>query len=152
MSEYVLKITGLTKVYRGKPANDGIDLDIKKGDIYGLIGNNGAGKTTLFRMIAGLAAPTQGTIEIFGKKTDHEIAAMRRRMGCIIETPAHYPDMTARENLEYRRRILGLTDRKTIDEVLEAVQLQHTGRKKARHFSLGMKQRLGIAIALLGNP
>lgn len=152
MSEYVLKTFGLTKVYRGKPANDGIDIGIKKGDIYGLIGNNGAGKTTLFRMIAGLATPTKGSIEIFGKKTDNEIAAMRRRIGCIIETPALYPDMTARENLEYRRRILGLPDKKAIDEVLEAVQLEDAGRKKAKRFSLGMKQRLGIAIALLGNP
>jgi len=152
MSEYLLKTFGLTKVFRGKPANDGIDIGIKKGDIYGLIGNNGAGKTTLFRMIAGLATPTKGSIEIFGKKTDHEIATMRRRMGCMIETPALYPGMTARENLEYRRRLLDLPDKKAIDQVLGVVKLQDTGRKKAKHFSLGMKQRLGIAIALLGNP
>lgn len=152
MSEYVLKTAGLTKVYSGKPANDGIDMSIKKGEIYGLIGNNGAGKTTLFRLIAGLATPTKGSIELFGKKTDSEIAAMRRRMGCMIETPALYPGMTARENLEYRRRLLGIPDKKTIDEVLKTVRLQDTGRKKVKHFSLGMKQRLGIAIALLGNP
>lgn len=152
MSEYVLRTSGLTKVYSGKAANDGICMSIEKGDIYGLIGNNGAGKTTLFRLIAGLAAPTKGSIELFGNKAEKEIAAMRRRIGCMIETPALYPGMTARENLEYRRRLLGLPDKKAIDEVLESVRLQDTGRKKAKHFSLGMKQRLGIAIALLGNP
>jgi ABC-2 type transport system ATP-binding protein len=152
LSEYVLRTSDLTKVYSGKAANDGIDMSIKKGDIYGLIGNNGAGKTTLFRLITGLASPTKGAIELFGKKAQNEIAAMRRRLGCMIETPALYPGMTAHENLEYRRRLLGLPDKKAIDEVLKAVRLQDTGRKKAKHFSLGMKQRLGIAIALLGNP
>jgi ABC-2 type transport system ATP-binding protein len=152
LSEYVLKTIGLTKVYSGKAANDGIDISIKQGDIYGLIGNNGAGKTTLFRMITGLIAPTKGSMELFGKRSENEIAAMRRRLGCVIETPALYPGMTARENLEYRRRLLGLPDKKAIDEVLKTVRLQDTGGKKVKRFSQGMKQRLGIAIALLGNP
>ena len=152
LSEYVLKTIGLTKVYSGKAANDGIDITIKRGDIYGLIGNNGAGKTTFMRLVAGLAAPTKGTIELFGRKTDSEITAMRRRLGCMIETPAPYPDMTALENLEYRRRLLGIPDKKVIDEVLKTVRLQDTGGKKVKRFSQGMKQRLGIAIALLGNP
>ena len=133
----MLKTIGLTKVYSGKAANDGIDISIKRGDIYGLIGNNGAGKTTLMRLVAGLAAPTKGTIELFGKKTDSEITAMRRRLGCMIETPALYPDMTAWENLEYRRRLLGIPDKKVIRRSIEDSAAPGYRRKKGQAFLPG---------------
>ncbi len=150
MTEYVVKTLGLTKIYSDKAAISNMDIHIKKGDIYGLIGKNGAGKTTLLRIITGLAAPTRGQVELFSKKA--ELNTMRRRLGCIIEMPALYPNMTASENLEHHRRLLGIPNRSSVEDVLEIVRLKDTGKKKVKDFSLGMKQRLGIAMALLGNP
>lgn len=147
--DYVLKTENLTKVYGSNKVVNGVCMHVKKGDIYGFIGKNGAGKTTFMRMVAGLAAPTDGRIELFGSvKLENE----RFRIGTLIEHPGVYPGMTAKENLEIVRRTFGITDKNVVDEMLEFVGLADTNRKKVKNFSMGMKQRLGIAISLLRNP
>lgn len=151
--EYVLRTNGLVKKYRGFTALNGLTMSIPKGSIYGFVGRNGAGKTTLIRLITGLQLPTSGEFEIYGvKNTDRKITESRKRMGAVVETPAVYLDLSAKENLKQQYRILGMPDFKGIDELLELVGLADTGRKKAKNFSLGMRQRLGIAVALCGNP
>lgn len=147
--EYVLRTKSLTKNYDNKKVLNQMNINIKKGEIYGLIGKNGAGKTTLIRLILGLAVPTAGEIELF---EDENLDAQRKRIGSIVEHPAIYPNMSAFDNLEVYRKLLGIPDKSSISNVLSKVGLQDTGKKKAEKFSLGMKQRLGIAIALLGNP
>lgn len=151
--EYVLSAEGLSKQYRGFKALNGLSIHVPKGAVYGLVGKNGAGKTTLIRLICGLQRPTSGTYSLYGiPHSDSEISKSRRRMGAVVETPSIYLDMTAEENLREQYRILGLPSFDWIPELLELVGLSGTGKKKARHFSLGMKQRLGIAIALAGDP
>ena len=151
--EYVLSAEGLSKQYRGFKALNGLSIHVRKGAVYGLVGKNGAGKTTLIRLICGLQRPTSGTYSLYGiPHSDSGISKSRRRMGAVVETPSIYLDMTAEENLREQYRILGLPSFDWIPELLELVGLSGTGRKKARHFSLGMKQRLGIAIALAGDP
>lgn len=152
MSDIVLKTNRLTKVYGKQAANEDISISIRKGDIYGIIGKNGAGKTTLIRMITGLIYESEGNIELFGKSTPKELNKARTMIGSLIETPAFYGDMTAKENLEVSRLVRNIADTKCIDEVLKLVGLENVGKKKFKNFSLGMKQRLGIANALLGNP
>lgn len=152
MSEYVLKTNYLTKVYKNDHALNRVNMSIKKGSIYGFIGQNGAGKSTLIRIISGLASPTDGSIELFGKRDAEDLSEARKRMGSIIESPSLYPNMTARENLETHRLLRGIPGKACIEKTLNLVGLQNTGRKKAKNFSLGMKQRLGLAIALLGDP
>lgn len=147
--EYVLQTNGLTKVFGKKAAVNGIDLNVRRGDIYGFIGRNGAGKTTLIRMVAGLARPTRGTISIF---ESNDLENQRRKTGTMIENPAVFPQMTAKQNLYYYCRLLGLDPDSKINEMLTLVGLQDTGKKKAKNYSLGMKQRLAIAISLLGDP
>lgn len=128
-------------------------MNIPKGSIYGFVGKNGAGKTTLIRLICGLQEPTSGGYTLYGRKnTDKEIVKARRRIGAVVETPSLYLDMSADENMKYQYRLIGNPDYSTIPELLKLVGLENTGKKKARNFSLGMKQRLGIAIALAGNP
>ena len=128
-------------------------MHVPKGAIYGIVGRNGAGKTTLIRLICGLQRPTSGTYSIYGREfTSRDIALSRRRMGAVVETPSIYLDMSARENLRQQYRVLGLPSFEGIDELLALVGLADTGKKKARNFSLGMKQRLGIAVALCGGP
>ena len=149
----VLRTEALSKTYGGAPALDGLDMRVPRGSIYGFVGRNGAGKTTLIRLICGLHAPTSGRFSLFGARGDGAgIAEARRRMGAVVESPAIYMDMTAQENLEQQYRVLGLTDFDTIPGLLRRVGLEHTGKKKARRFSLGMKQRLGLAVALAGDP
>lgn len=151
--EYVLQTAGLTKKYKGSPALGGLDMHVPKGAIYGFVGRNGAGKTTLIRLICGLQEPSSGSFSLYGvSNDDRRITAARRRMGAVVETPAIYMDMTAEENLRQQHLVLGLPDFAGIPELLELVGLERAGRKKARHFSLGMRQRLGIAIALAGDP
>lgn len=151
--EYVLKTNELRKNYRNFSALDGLTMSVPKGSIYGFIGKNGAGKTTLIRLICGLQYPTSGEFELYGtKNTDSSILKARRRMGAVIETPSIYTEMTAEENLKQQYRILGLPSFEGIDEILKLVGLEDTGRKKAKDFSLGMRQRLGIAISLCGSP
>ncbi len=151
--EYVLKTDALCKNYRHFKALNNLSMSVPKGAIYGFVGKNGAGKTTLIRLICGLQDASSGSYTLYGvKNTDKNIAKARRRMGAVVETPSIYLDMTAEENLKMQYRILGLPDFSGINEILKLVGLENTGRKKAKHFSLGMRQRLGIAVALAGDP
>lgn len=150
---YILQTSNLTKRYKNFWALKGLSMHVPKGSIYGLVGKNGAGKTTLIRLICGLQKPTKGGYALYGiKNTDRRISTSRRRMGAVVETPAIYMDMTAEDNLKQQCLILGVPTYDSIPAILELVGLQNTGDKKAKHFSLGMKQRLGIAVALVGNP
>lgn len=150
---YVLTAQALSKQYRHFRALDRLSIHVPKGAIYGLVGKNGAGKTTLIRLICGLQEPTSGSYTLYGiDNCQQSLAAARRRMGAVVETPSIYLDMTARENLREQYRILGLPSDDGIDSLLKLVGLEHTGKKRAKHFSLGMRQRLGIAIALCGDP
>ena len=150
---YILQTSKLTKKYKNFWALKGLSMQVPKGSIYGLVGKNGAGKTTLIRLICGLQKPTKGGYALYGiKNTDRRISTSRRRMGAVVETPAIYMDMTAEDNLKQQCLILGVPTCDSIPAILELVGLQNTGSKKAKHFSLGMKQRLGIAVALVGNP
>lgn len=152
MSEYVLKTRYLSKRFKDQIALNKVNLSIKKGSIYGFIGQNGAGKSTLIRIVSGLASPSDGSIELFGHSNGPELIKVRKRMGTMIEGPALYPHMTAVENLEAHRLLKGIPGKACIERTLTIVGLQNTGKKKAKNFSLGMKQRLGLAIALLGDP
>lgn len=151
--EYVLKTNALRKEYGNYKALNGLSMNVPKGSIYGFVGKNGAGKTTLIRLICGLQEPTDGEFYIYGiNNKQKEIAKARRRIGAVVETPSIYLDMDATDNLKEQYRILGLPSYDGIPDLLELVGLGNTGKKKARNFSLGMRQRLGIAIALAGNP
>ena len=151
--EYVLETNALCKRYRDFTALNGLDMRIPKGSIYGFVGRNGAGKTTLIRLICGLQEPTSGGFTLYGaKNTDAKIGRCRRRMGAVVESPALYPDMTAEENIRQQYLVLGITPMDGVQALLRLVGLGDTGKKKARNFSLGMRQRLGIAVALAGSP
>ena len=151
--EYVLETKALCKRYRDFTALNGLEMHIPKGAIYGFVGRNGAGKTTLIRLICGLQEPTGGGFTLYGvKNTDAGIGRCRRRMGAVVETPSIYLDMTAEENLRQQYLVLGLPSMDGIPELLHLVGLDGTGAKKAKNFSLGMRQRLGIAVALAGSP
>lgn len=151
--EYVLTTNALAKSYRHFKALNGLTMHVPKGAIYGFVGKNGAGKTTLIRLICGLQEPTSGDYVLYGKHSgEKEIAKSRTRMGAVVETPSIYMDLTAEANLKLQYRILGLPSYDGLADILKLVGLQDTGRKKAKHFSLGMRQRLGIAIALAGSP
>lgn len=151
--EYVLQTEALSKQYGHFKALDNLSMHVPKGAIYGMVGKNGAGKTTLIRLICGLQTPSAGIYTLYGKKSgDRDIVTARRRMGAVVETPSIYLDMTAEENLRQQFQILGIPSYDGIKELLELVGLSDTGKKKAKNFSLGMRQRLGIAVALAGNP
>ena len=151
--EYVLETNALCKRYPGFTALDGLNMHIPKESIYGFVGRNGAGKTTLIRLICGLQQPTGGGFTLYGvKNTDSRINRCRRRMGAVVETPSIYLDMTAEENIRQQYLVLGLPSTDGIPELLRLVGLEGTGKKKAKNFSLGMRQRLGIAVALAGSP
>lgn len=152
MQEYVLKTNQLSKKYKGHTALDKVNLSIRRGSIYGFIGQNGAGKSTLIRLVTGLAFPTDGSIELFGASEEQALIQARKRIGSIIESPALFPQMTASENLEANRILRGIPGKECVPRMLEQVGLQGTGKKITKNFSLGMKQRLGLAIALLGDP
>jgi ABC-2 type transport system ATP-binding protein len=148
----ILKTENLTKRYGGKAAVDNVSLTVEQGDIFGLIGQNGAGKTTLMRMIASLNYADSGSIELFGQRSPAGLNAGRKRMGCVVETPALYPNLTALQNLEFYRIERGRPDRRAVGKALELVNLTGTGKLKFKNFSLGMKQRLGLALAILSSP
>lgn len=151
--EYVLTAHSLSKQYRHFKALDGLSMHVPKGAIYGFVGKNGVGKTTLIRLICGLQEPTSGSYTLYGIQNNRkEIEKSRRRMGAVVETPSIYLDMTAEDNLKEQYRILGLPSFDGISDVLKLVGLENTGKKKAKNFSLGMRQRLGIAVALAGDP
>ncbi len=151
--DYVLTTNALSKYYRHFKALNGLSMHIPKGAIYGFVGKNGAGKTTLIRLICGLQPPTCGDYVLYGiKNTDKEIIKAQRRIGAVVETPSIYLQMSAEDNLKIQYNILGLPSYEGIKELLKLVGLSDTGKKKAKNFSLGMRQRLGIAIALCGDP
>ena len=152
--EYVLTTEKLSKRYSRFTALDGLSMHVPKGAVYGLVGRNGAGKTTLIRLVCGLQTPTSGLYTLYGvSHTDRRgLSKVRRRMGAVVETPSIYLDLTAEDNLKEQYLILGRPSFDGIPDLLKLVGLEDTGKKKARHFSLGMKQRLGIAVALAGDP
>lgn len=147
--ETILRTNHITKRYGHQAVVNNLSMTIHRGDIYGFIGKNGAGKTTLIRMITGLAKPSDGNILLFGSP---QLLDGRSKIGTVIESPALYPGMTARQNLIAQCKLQGIADLSQADEILQLVGLDDTGRKKAKNFSLGMRQRLAIAIALIGNP
>ena len=151
--DYALQTDRLCKTYRHYHALNGLTMNVPRGSIYGFVGKNGAGKTTLIRLICGLQKPTSGKFTLDGvHSTERDILKIRRRMGAVVETPSIYLGMTAEDNLKQQYRILGLSSYDGLRELLELVGLSDTGKKKAKDFSLGMRQRLGIAIALAGSP
>ncbi len=152
VNNVIVKISAVSKIYKGIKVLDTVEMTIKKGQIYGIIGLNGAGKTTLMRVIAGLAAANSGSVELFGESEVIKIQASQRRMGCLIETPGIYANKTAYENLEIERIQKGIAGRGCIEKVLEDVSLIDAKNKKVKNFSQGMKQKLAIAMALLSEP
>lgn len=151
MSELLLQTRNLTKQYGRHKAVDGVNMHIKKGAIYGFIGRNGAGKTTCLKMISGLSTPSYGEIEMFGYK-GKDLQKVRSRVGCLIEAPGLYGNMSAYDNLNIKCKLTGIKKKGYIEELLKTVGLDAVGEKKTKHYSLGMKQRLGIALALVGEP
>ncbi len=147
----VMATYGLQKAYGSCKALDGVNMLVRRGDVYGLVGRNGAGKTTLMRMITGQSEPSGGEMELFGA-SGKNMRSQRTRTGAMIEIPSFSPFLTAQENLEYYRLQRGIPGRHVVDEVLEQVDLANTGKKKFKSFSLGMKQRLGLALALMNHP
>ena len=151
MENYLLSTQGLTKQYGRQKAVDHIDIHIKKGAIYGFIGRNGAGKTTTLKMISGLARPTDGEIIMFGYRGGG-LKNIRSRVSCLIEAPGVYGNLSAYDNLKIKCKLFGIQEKSYIPEILEMVGLNHVGKKKVKHYSLGMKQRLGIGLTLVGDP
>lgn len=151
--EFILTAENLNKEYHHSKALNNFSLHIPKGSIYGFVGENGAGKTTFIRIICGLQAPTSGSYTLYGvKNSEREITEVRQRIGAVVESPSIYLDMTAINNLKHQYQVLGLPSYDGISELLQLVGLSNTGNKRAKNFSLGMRQRLGIAVALVGNP
>ena len=151
MQEILLQTTNLTKQFGRHRAVDQVNLHIKKGSIYGFIGRNGAGKTTCLKMISGLSKPSSGEITLFGY-TGKDLKKVRSRVGCLIEAPGLYGNMSAYENIKLKCKLFGIVKESYIQNILELVGLEQTGNKKTKQFSLGMKQRLGIGLALVGEP
>lgn len=152
MKSEVLRTTNLNKKYRDISILKNINISLEEGKVYGLIGLNGAGKTTLMKLIAGFIKPSQGEISLFGNTTNKELREQRKRIGCFIESPGIFDDMTAEENLNLHRILKGIPNEEIVDELLETVNLKEVKNKKVKDYSLGTRQRLGIAICLIGNP
>ena len=152
MAEIVLRTKNLTKQYGNQIAANNLNIEVKRGEIYGLVGKNGAGKTTLLKMVSGLIGPTSGELELFNETSKEGLNKARRRSGSIIETPCFFPYLSARKNLEYYRIQRGIVEKNIVDFALEFVGLNDTGNKKFKDFSLGMKQRLGLALAIMASP
>lgn len=152
MSDAILRINNLSKTYGAKKALDGVSFEVERGKIYGFIGENGAGKTTAIRAITGLSPIENGTIELFGKSDSKGLAEARRKMGCLVESPILDMRKTAKENLMLQELLYGNKDSAKVDKILERVGLGDVKNKKVGNFSLGMKQRLGIALALINDP
>lgn len=149
---YIIKTNQLTKAYKGKEVVSNVNMKVKKGEIYGFLGPNGAGKTTIMKMLTNLVKPTSGEIEIFGEKLTDTSYEVLKRMGSIIEYPVFYDRLTARENLELHCEYMGYYDKKAIDAALDLVKLKNIEDKSVKDFSLGMKQRLAIARAIITKP
>ncbi|MNK47952.1 putative ABC transporter ATP-binding protein YxlF [compost metagenome] len=150
--EHILKTTNLTKTYDKHVAVNQMNMSIGKGEIYGFLGQNGAGKTTAIRMMLGLVKPTSGDVEMFGEKITKNSFKAFERVGAIIETPGSYKNLTAYENLDIHRRLMGISAKSLIEETLDLVGLLEVRNRRVGKFSLGMKQRLGLARALLHQP
>ncbi|MBO4928080.1 MAG: ATP-binding cassette domain-containing protein [Clostridiales bacterium] len=149
--EYLLETDSITKRYGAITAVDHVSIHLKRGEIYGLIGRNGAGKTTLLKMLAGLAKPTEGSYRIFGE-SEEKTASMRDRIGILIESPGLFPSMNAMENMKIKSLMMGMNDEAFMRELLRDVGLEEVGKIPVKKYSMGMKQRLGIALSLLGHP
>ncbi|HEY4392301.1 MAG TPA: ABC transporter ATP-binding protein [Paenibacillus sp.] len=149
---HIVRTKQLTRAYRGNEVVSNVNLNIKQGEIYGMLGPNGAGKTTVMKMITNLVKPTAGEIEIFGERLTDTSYRLLGRMGTIIETPIFYEKLTARDNLELHCEYMGYHNKKSIDEALDLVDLKGSDKKAVKEFSLGMKQRLGIARAIVTKP
>jgi ABC-type multidrug transport system ATPase subunit len=147
---FAIETRSLTKIYGHKAAVKQLELKVREGEIYGFIGRNGAGKSTTLKMLCGIASPTEGEILLFGKPVSDPV--VRQRLGVLIESAGLFPNLTAKQNVELKAKCMGLVDEKSIEEVLRVTGLGNVGRKKVKHFSMGMKQKLGVALALLGNP
>lgn len=152
METVILETHAINKRYGSVNVLDNINISLKQGHIYGFIGDNGAGKSTLLRIITGLTIPTSGDLLLFGKGSAPDLEAGRRQIGSIVEAPAFYPDYTAEKNLDVQRILVGNPDKRIIEKTLQLVGLSDSKEKKVKHFSMGMKQRLGIALSLVGNP
>ncbi len=150
--ETILKTINLSKQFKKEWALKEVNLTVKKGEIYGFIGENGAGKTTLLRIVSGLMTPTLGEVELYGERNLKNQEIFRKKIGCMVNGPSFYTSLTAEENLELIRRVKGIPGKKCIGEMLEVMSLEDAQNKKVAHFSLGMKQRLGLAAAMLGEP
>ena len=151
---YVIETNGLTKIYSKKAAVDHVNMHIPEGTIYGFVGENGSGKTTIMRLLTGLAEPSEGTFSLYGvPNTSYDIYKIRKQMSAIVETTSLVPTMTAKENMRYQELYLGikLTEEER-NELLKKVHLEDVGKKKVKNFSLGMRQRMGIALALMNKP
>lgn len=149
---YLLKTYNLIKAYNNKEVVSNVNMSVRKGEIYGFLGSNGAGKTTVMRMITNLVKPTSGEIRLFNEKITDKSYEYLKRLGTIIESPVFYEKLTAKENLELHREYMGYYDKKAVDTALDLVNLKNVDHKKVKDFSLGMKQRLGIARAILTKP
>lgn len=152
VTNYICELKNVCKSYKKKVVLQDVNIRLEKGKIYGFIGKNGAGKTTTMKIIAGLSFADRGDIQIFGKETKKELECARSNIGCMIENPAFSPDMSAKENLKALCILFGIRDQGRIDDILALIGLENTGKKKVKNFSLGMRQRLGIGMALLNNP
>lgn len=152
METYVTQVKELTKYYDKFCALNHVNINIKRGEIYGLVGDNGAGKSTFLKILAGQLFPTSGELQLFGKHLPGELNDMRRRIGVLIENPGFYPNLSVEQNVEYYRIQKGIPGRQTVNEVLEITGIENVRKKPCKTLSLGMKQRLGLAIALLGVP
>ncbi|MCP3740492.1 ABC transporter ATP-binding protein [Rossellomorea sp. BNER] len=148
----IIQTNQLTKIYQGKEVVKDVNMRVKKGEIYGFLGPNGSGKTTVMKMLTNLVKPSSGDIEIFGQKVTHTSYELLKRMGSIIEYPIFYDRLTARENLDLHCEYIGYYNKKAIDSALSLVQLKNIDGKSVKDFSLGMKQRLGIARAIITKP
>ena len=148
MSDYILEVKGLTKKFKNQIAVNNVSISIREGSVYGLLGPNGAGKSTILKMITGIMKPSSGEIlfedHLWTRKDLKDI-------GALIEEPAIYPNLTAKENLEVASTLYGLP-KKRVEEVLDIIGLRQVGKKKVRNFSMGMKQRLGLGMAIINNP
>jgi len=151
--EDIIKTRNLKKSFKKSTVVNGINLNVKRGEIYGFIGKNGAGKTTTIKMLLNLIKPSDGSLELFGEPiNDRTMHTVLRKIGAIIETPGFYSNLSGRDNLEIHRLMMNVKEVNSIDRVLETVSLLKEGDKKVRNYSLGMRQRLGIARALLHEP
>ena len=152
MNDSVIEASQVTKKYRSVLALDGVSLRVSPGSIYGLIGDNGAGKSTLLKLLAGHVFPTAGEIRLFGRSGERELLRSRRQMGVMIERPGFFPNMTVERTLEYYRIQKGIPGKEKVQEIMELVDIREKRRETCKRLSLGQKQRLGLAIALLGEP